>query len=415
MKKTLLVLVFFAVTVPAMFAQLTPQWRGLDRSGSYPGEQLSDAWPAGGPELLLHVGDLPESYSSVVVKDEIIYTTGIKEEDEILTALDPKGNILWSTVYGKAWGKSYRPARCTPTIEDDYAYLISGGGTLARVDLKGGNLSWSLDAYSTFGAEYGSWGTAESPLIVGDKMIYTPCGETTTMVAVDKATGSTIWTSESIGDQSAYTSPVLMERDGKQLIVTLTGNYVICVNAADGEILWKLDYTAIEKPMMGVDINPVTPLIKGKEIFITSGYNHVGLMLEMGDDFRSVSVKWISEDLDVHHGGVVEVDGYIYGANYTSIKKGNWVCLDWESGRVMYEQEWNTKGQIISADGKLICYEEKRGNIALVKATPDGFEPLSEFIVEHGSGPHWSHPSLYQGRLYLRHGKSLLVYRMGSE
>ena len=80
----------------------------------------------------------------------------------------------------------------------------------------------------------------------------------------------------------------------------------------------------------------------------------------------------------------------------------------------MYEQEWNTKGQIISADGKLICYEEKRGNIALVKATPDGFTPISEFIVEHGSGPHWSHPSLYKGRLYLRHGKSLLVYRMGS-
>ncbi|TFH25230.1 MAG: alcohol dehydrogenase [Bacteroidia bacterium] len=395
-------------------AQSVTQWRGENRSGYFPSERLLKKWPEGGPELLLHVDGLPKAHSSVVVYNDILYTTGISDEgEEILTAIHSEGTILWSTVYGKAWDKSYPEARCTPTIEGNYAYMISGAGDLACVDLKDGKLWWSLDGFSKFEGKTGNWGVAESPLIVDDKMIYTPCGDQTTMVAVDKTNGATLWTTESLQDQSAYVSPLLMERGEYKLIVTVTGNYVICVNAADGEIFWKLEYTSIDKPLMGGDINPVTPLAIGNEIFVTSGYNHTGLMLKTADDFRSVSVKWKSDELDVHHGGVVAVKGYLYGSNYTSIRKGNWLCLDWETGKLMYDQEWNTKGQIITSDGMLICYEEKRGNMALVKATPDEVKVISEFTIEYGEGPHWSHPSIYKEKMYLRHGKSLLVYQVG--
>lgn len=394
-------------------AQSTTQWRGENRSGHFPAENLLKEWPQGGPELLLHVDNLPESYSSVVVYKGLIYTTGILEEKEILTALSADGNILWSTTYGDAWSKSYPAARCTPTIEDGFAYLISGSGDLACVELSEGELVWSLDGYQKFGGQCGNWGVAESPLIVDDKMIYTPGGAQTTMVALDKKTGSTIWTSESLQDKSGYVSPLLIRRGLKNLIVTLTGDYIFCVNANNGNMLWKLKYIDIEKPMMGGDINPVTPLVKGNEIFITSGYNHTGLMLLMSDDYSSVTVKWKSDELDVHHGGVVEHDGYIYGSNYTTIRTGNWLCLDWNTGELMYDQKWNNKGQVITSNGMLICYEERKGNMALVKATPDKFDLISEFTIEYGSGPHWSHPSIYQGRLYLRHGKSLLVYRIG--
>jgi outer membrane protein assembly factor BamB len=405
---------WFVFGMSAMKAQSSTQWRGMDRSGHFPVESLLKQWPEKGPELLLHVENLPKAYSSVVVQNDIIYTTGISaEEEEILTALNSEGEILWSTVYGKAWGKSYPDARCTPTIEGNYAYLISGSGYLARVDLRDGKLLWSLDGFTKFEGKTGNWGVAESPLIVDDKMIYTPCGDKTTMVAVDKTNGSTLWTSESIQDQSAYVSPLLIVRGDYKLILTVTGNYVICVNAADGEIFWKLEYSSIDKPMMGGDINPVTPLAMGNEVFVTSGYNHTGLMLKMADDFRSVSVKWKSSELDVHHGGVVLVDGFLYGSNYTSIRKGNWLCVDWETGELMYDQEWNTKGQVITSDGMLICYDERRGNIALVKATPESFEIKSEFTIEHGEGPHWSHPSIYKGIMYLRHGKSLLAYKIG--
>jgi outer membrane protein assembly factor BamB len=391
-------------------AQNTLQWRGLERTGYFPAENFSDKWPEQGPALLLHVESLPASYSSVVVKDDIIYTTGTDDSDEVLTAIDMNGNVLWSTVYGKAWDKSYANARTTPTIVGNKAYMISGNGYLACVDIETGELVWSFDAYTKFEGMCGTWGIAESPLIVDNKMIYTPCGNKTTMVAVDKTSGETIWQSESLGDQSAYCSPVLTKINGVQLIVSVTANYIIGVNADNGEIMWQQNYTDIEKTLTGGDINPVTPLIIGDEIFVTSGYNHVGLMLTMSDDLRSVSVKWKTKDLDVHHGGVVAVDGYIYGSNYTTIRTGNWVCLDWETGELQYDEKWNNKGQIITTGDKLICYEERRGNIALVKANPETFEIISEFKVQHGAGPHWSHPTIYDNKLFLRHGKSLLVY-----
>ncbi len=45
---------------------------------------------------------------------------------------------------------------------------------------------------------------------------------------------------------------------------------------------------------------------------------------------------------------MVEVDGYIYGSNYTSIRNGDWVCLDWETGELKYSQGWNGKGMYLS-------------------------------------------------------------------
>jgi outer membrane protein assembly factor BamB len=412
MRTSIIILVIIGTGIQLIQGQSITQWRGLDRTGYYPVENVSNSWPEDGLQLQLHVKNLPETFSSVVVYEDVMYTTGIVKEEEILTAIDFQGNILWSTTYGDAWDGTFKPARCTPTIENGYAYMVSGRGSLGCVNLEDGKLVWSKDGYSSFGARTGNWGTAESPLIVDNKMIYTPCGDQTTMVALDKKDGSILWQSESIGDQSAYVSPVLMKLNGTKLIVTVSGNYVIGVNAEDGDILWKLDYSSISNPGTGVDINPVSPLIRGKEIFITSGYDHVGLMLVLADDCRSVSVKWTSKDMDVHHGGVVEVDGYLYGSNFNSVFGGNWVCLDWDTGQLMFEDDRYNKGQVIAMGDKLICYEERKGRMLLVKANPEVFEVISEFKVDQGSGPHWSHPSVYDGNLYLRHGKSLMVYNL---
>lgn len=129
--KIITLTLFFTLSFSTVFAQIETQWRGENRSGFYPSENLLSEWPEAGPDLLLHVDSLGESYSSVVVKNEVMYTTGISDTTEILTAIDMNGKILWNTVYGKAWDKSYRNARCTPTVEDDKAYVISGNGYLA--------------------------------------------------------------------------------------------------------------------------------------------------------------------------------------------------------------------------------------------------------------------------------------------
>ena len=116
--------------------------------------------------------------------------------------------------------------------------------------------------------------------------------------------------------------------------------------------------------------------------------------------------------LDCHHGGVIHVDGYLYGANWEDNRNGNWVCQDWNTGKVMYEEKWGTKGSLLYADGMLYLYEEQRGNVGLVKATPEGFEVISSFRVKSGTGPHWAHPVIQDGILYMRHGDTLSAYKV---
>ena len=74
---------------------------------------------------------------------------------------------------------------------------------------------------------------------------------------------------------------------------------------------------------------------------------------------------WQNKDLDNHHGGVILLDGYIYGAAF----KGKWVCLDWDSGKTMYAEPGVGKGALTYADGMLYTLSEN-GKMGLVRAKP---------------------------------------------
>jgi outer membrane protein assembly factor BamB len=391
------------------------QWRGINRDGISKETDLLKNWGENGPKLILTVEGLGKGFSSPSISNGVIYITGMDDNKEFLSAFDLNGNLKWKKEYGNAYTKSYPDARTTPTVDGNSVYVISGTGEVACLDAASGNIKWSVAALDKFGGKQGSWGTAESPLIMENKVIYTPCGDQTTIVALDKDTGETVWSSKTLNDNSGYVSPILIERGGRGLIITVTGNYIIGVNPENGDILWQVKYTEIPPPKSGNDINIPSPLYYEGRVFVTSGYDHAGVMLDLSEDGSSASVAWWNKDLDTHHGGVVLVNGYIYGSNWINNGAGNWVCLDWNAGKTMYEKEWENKGSIIYADGMLYCYEEKRGNLALVRATPDDFVIVSSFMITEGKGPHWGHPVISDGRLYIRHGDFLMVYDIKAE
>jgi hypothetical protein len=134
------------------------------------------------------------------------------------------------------------------------------------------------------------------------------------------------------------------------------------------------------------------------------------MLVKIADDARSATTVWTDTVLDVHHGGVVAIDGYIYGSNWLNNGNGNWCCIEWATGKKMYEEHWKCKGSVIAAEGLLYLFDEKSGNVGLVKPDPGKFEVISSFRVTEGSGPHWAHPVIHNGYLYLRHGKALMVY-----
>jgi outer membrane protein assembly factor BamB len=409
MKTKILTIIMLALLSGFIQAQKISEWRPENRTGVSAETGLLKSWPVEGPTLLWSNLDLGDGYSQPSFGDNTIYITGLKDANDILYALDMNGKILWQTVMGRAWNESNPQSRATPTVEGNRVYTCSGIGDLACIDGTTGKIIWSYKASELNKGTYGSWGIAESLLIDGDKLYFSPGGPETMTIALNKATGDVIWKSASLGDKPGYVSPILINYAGKKMIVNASLGHVFGVDASNGEILWKVEHLQRSD---GRDlIKCTTPLYNDGMVYVTGGYNTGGMMVKIGNDGKSAKVLWTDSVLDDHHGGVVFINGYIYGSNWLNNANGNWCCIEWQTGKKMWEEHWNCKGSIISAEGMLYIYDEKNGNVGLVKVNPEKFDLVSSFKVSLGNaGPFWAHPVIHNGTLYLRHTNALMAY-----
>ncbi|HVN56931.1 MAG TPA: PQQ-binding-like beta-propeller repeat protein [Bacteroidales bacterium] len=396
-------------------AQKISGWRPENRTGVSAETGLMKSWPQDGPALLWSNLELGKGYSSPSFGSNTIYITGTAGKDDLLYALDMKGKILWKSVMGRSWNRTFPESRATPTVEGDRVYTCSGYGDLACFDGKTGKVIWSYKASELNKGTYGEWGIAESLLIDGDKLYYTPGGPETMTIALNKNTAALVWKSASINDKPGYVSPILINRGTRKIIINVAMNHVFAVDAADGKVLWTIENEqSSDVNMRQWDlIKCTTPLYSDGMVYVTGGYDTGGMMIKMSDDGSGAKVVWTDRHLDDHHGGVVLINGYIYGSNWINNGLGNWCCIEWNTGRKMWEQHWNNKGSVIAAEGLLYIYEEKNGNVGLLKADPQKFDLVSSFRFSLGDmGPFWAHPVIHDGVLYLRHSNALAAYNI---
>lgn len=409
MKITLTLLI--AAFAISLNAQVT-QWRGPNRDGHFPETGLLKEWPEDGPELLMQVEKIGKGYSSAIAEGDMIYTSGMIDTMDYLTAIKPDGSFKYQVPYGRSWNKSFPDTRSTPVVDGDRIYVQSGTGRVVCLNKATGEEVWAVEVDKDFETEYHIWGNSETPLVVNNLVICTPAGSKTSVVAFDKMTGDLVWQSESVGGARAYASAAVYEFNGHRYILAVTGKELLALVPETGEIVWHYQYFDPEKwdqPNGLIWTN--TPVFKDNQIFITMGYDYPAVMLEMDSTGTSVSEKFVDHTFDNHHHGVILSDGYLYGSNWFDNKRGKWICMDWETGEIKYVADWDTKGSIVMADGLLYCYNE-RGNVGLVKPDPDGFEVISEFKITEGAGPHWAHPFISDKKLLIRHGDELMVYNI---
>jgi outer membrane protein assembly factor BamB len=390
----------FLLSAVYSMAQVPTQWRGQNRTGIYPETGLLKTWPAEGPKILWSFEGIGKGFASVVVSTDRIYTTGMLDSIGHVFAFDMSGKLLWKTPYGKEFTESWYGTRTTPTLVDGKLYIMSSFGLAACFDAQSGKELWRLDTQKEYGAVVLKWGITESPLVIGDKVIFTPGAPDVTLVALDKNSGKLIWKTKANGEISAYCSPLYVEHKGKKLILTHTQNNVICVNADNGEFMWQSPKTN----QWSVQAN--TPTFIDGFIYVVSGYGSGSIMLKMADDCKSVSEVWKNSSLDNQMGGVIAMNGKIYGSGQND---KSWQCLDWATGAQKYQSKEIGKGCIIAADGLLYFYSDK-GELALVKPGESAFEILGKTKVTLGTEAHWAHPVIHNGVLYLRHGNALIAY-----
>ena len=405
--KIALTLLIAAFTL-SLSAQVT-QWRGPNRDGHFPETGLLKEWPENGPELLMQVEKIGKGYSSVIAEGDMIYATGMIDTMDYLTAINPDGSFKYQVPYGRSWTNSFPDTRSTPVIDNDRIYVQSGTGQVSCINKGSGETIWKANVDEDFHGEYHIWGNSETVLICDDKVIVSPGGKETSVVALNKMTGDNVWQTESLGGPRAYASATIYEWNGFRYILAVIGTDLMAIVPETGEIAWSYRYWNPTHWDQDGLIWTNTPVFKDNRIFITMGYDYPAVMLEVDSTGTSVSEKFVDHTFDNHHHGVILTDGYLYGSNWFDNKRGKWICMNWDSGEIKYVADWDTKGSVVMADGLLYCYNE-RGNVGLVKPDPDGFEVISEFKIREGAGPHWAHPFIANGKLYMRHGDVLMVY-----
>jgi len=180
---SVLLISFIALSASGQMAQ----WRGPDRNGVYPDTGLLKSWPEEGPELLLQIDGIGRGFSSAVATDDRIYITGLKDSLDMLMAYDFQGELIWERSFGRAWNKSVPDSRCTPTIDNNRAYVLSGLDNLVSFNAENGDEIWSVDIHKEYGSNWDMFGVSESVLLVDDKVICTPGGDITTLIEIGRA------------------------------------------------------------------------------------------------------------------------------------------------------------------------------------------------------------------------------------
>jgi len=119
---------------------------------------------------------------------------------------------------------------------------------------------------------------------------------------------------------------------------------------------------------------------------------------------------YFSREMQNHHGGMVLVGDYLYGTGVNQL-----LCLEFKTGKLMWESRNPGKGSIAYADGMLICRSE-RGDMTLVEANPKEYTEKGTFKQpERSRAPAWPYPVVANKRLYLRDQGNLFCYEVGAE
>ncbi|MFO8013424.1 MAG: PQQ-binding-like beta-propeller repeat protein [Phycisphaerae bacterium] len=381
-----------------------PGLHGPNRDNMSAETGLLDRWPEDGPPLVWTFTESGRGYACPSVAGGRLFTSRDFDREEYVLALDLDDNLLWKTHNGKAWRGPEPGARTTPTWSDGILYHLGPHGRLAALEAETGKEVWAVNLVEAFGTRRSTWGLAENVLVEDDKVLCVPGGTRGRVVALDKKTGRPVWVNTTIDDDQAYCSPVIATHGGRRQLLILMKKTVVGVDVETGRHLWSHPHP--NRYNQNVD----TPLYHDGRVFVTSGHQAGGRLIEIGPDGRSAREVWYCPEFDNCHGGVLLRDGHLYGVGCRMYHKGL-LCVDWDTGEVAYRHEPVGKVSLTWADGRIYGVGQK-GEVRLVRADPKGAEIVSEFqIPPVPTKDHLlAHPVVCGGRLYIRHADHLLAY-----
>jgi len=372
-----------------------PGFRGPERDGIAHGTRISTDWSASPPSELWRQPIGP-GCSSFAVHGNLIYTQEQRGEEEVVSCYKiSTGEPVWKHGDPARFWDSHAGAgpRSTPTLSGGLVYTFGATGILNVLDPMNGAVVWSRNAATDTNTEVPEWGFTSSPLVVGDVVVVALAG---TMVAYDLVSGEKQWVGSDGG--TGYSSPHYFEIDGIPQVLLMNDLGAISVAPEDGRLLWEYPWPHTDRilqPARTSDGDIVLSTGGGKGMRrLKVSHESDGWNIE--ESLSVVQLKSFFNDFVVHKDLAFGFSGPF--VECVDIVEGG---RKWKSGRY--------GGQLILlADQDLLIVLTEKGEIALIKATPDKFTQLAKFQAIEGKT--WNHPVVVGDILLVRNSLEMVAF-----
>ena len=366
-----------------------PRWLGLKSDGISAETGWKSNWGPDGVPVLWKT-NVGIGYCTVSVSGGRLFTMGHRDKEETLYCLDAEsGEEKWKHTYKAELVDNLHkggPA-ATPTVEGGNVFALSRDGRLISLDAATGHLIWEQSLITTTKAKLPEWGFSSSVVVEGNQLLVESGG----LASFDRTTGKLLWHAGPY--KVGYGSPATFTHQEKRLAASLNNQNVQIVDLSTGKEVTTSEW------LTSYDTNSTTPMVRGDEIFISTGYKRGCELLQ----FDGQSLKQVYEETTManHMNNCVLWEGHLYGVHGNSHNPSQCSlrCIEWKTGQLKWSQRGYGAGSLILSDGKLIVLSDQ-GLLALVAATPDKFEEIARQEVL--TGECWTTPVLANGRIYCR-------------
>jgi outer membrane protein assembly factor BamB len=393
-----LICVALPALVPCALAENWPGWRGPRGDGTSAETNVPIHWNAG--SNVVWKTELPGlSHASPIVWGDRVFTVTCVPQTEAraLLCLDRQsGKLLWQrTVITAPLERKHRlnsHASSTPATDGTLiytAFLHVREMVVAAYDFQG-NQQWLVRP-----GEFKSvHGFCSSPVLYQDKVIVNGDhdGESY-LVALDRATGRTLWKTPRPNQTRSYCVPAIFELGGRTQMVLSGDKSVASYDPSNGRLHWYLNGPT-EQFVASIVYNPKADLL-----FMSGGFpeHHImGIRPHGRGTIGPEQIAW-------HHtraSWVSYVPSPISESDYFLIVSdpGYACCFNAATGELMWQEKLGSHhASLVSANG-LVYFTSDRGLTTVVK-------PGSKLNVvarnELGEGV-FASAAISQGQMFIR-------------